>query len=358
MWIGYRDAIPDLIKNSSFSSVIHSFGEEFRNIKTSSKFKRKFWLFKMSFGTDSQTEKLVAEFKRKLEESPMTSVGLHVISILSEVIAQSDSNTFMGLKKEIDNLTEAISKACPRLPHHFDSAVQVFCAGLSKASESFKSDWKSLFIARSSQVLADSEKVLNVIPDVSSGFLQHGMTLLTRGFDSMVASSLMFAASDGRQFHVIVTEGRPFDDGSKMAMYLSHPNLKVTVIPDAAVAQWMNEVDALLLGTDIVSEDGGLFAPVGTFAMCALASIHKKPVYVVCETFKFMRKFFLTPGDISSFQRKVEYKAVGVNDNSIECEAREFDFTPPRFVTLLLTEKGPIPTTAVTHELTKLHGVS
>ena len=309
----------------------------------------------MSF---DKTEKLVEEFKRKLDESPTTSVGLHVISILSEAIAQSDSNTFMGLEKDIYTLTDAIRKACPRLPLHFDSAVQVFCAGLSKASDSIKYDWKSLFIAHASQVLNESEKVLNLIPDVSSDFLQHGMTILTRGFDSMVASSLTLAASDGRQFHVIVTEGRPLDDGSKMAAQLTHPNLKVTIIPDASVAQWMNEIDALLLGTDIVSEDGGLLAPVGTFSMCALASIHKKPVYVVCETFKFMRRFFLNAGDIASVQRNVDYKACGVTDDEIECEAREFDFTPPRFVTLLLTEKGPMPPTAVTHELTKLLGVS
>ena len=308
----------------------------------------------MSF---DKTQKFVEEFKRKIEQ-PNASVGLAVISVLSEAIAESDSITFMGIEKDILTLTDAIRKACPNLPLHFDGAVQVFCVGMSKASEVLKSDWKSIFIAHASEVLSDAEKVLNLIPDVCSDFLQHGMTILTRGFDPMVASSLCLAASDGRQFHVIVTEGRPLDDGAKMAAELTHPNLKVTIIPDSAVGQWMNEVDAVLLGTDVVSEDGGLLAPVGTYSMCVLASVHNKPVYVVCETFKFLRRFFLSAGDIASVQRKVDYKASGLEDSEIECEARHFDFTPARFVTLLLTEKGPIPPTAVTHELTKLLGIS
>jgi translation initiation factor 2B subunit (eIF-2B alpha/beta/delta family) len=67
-----------------------------------------------------------------------------------------------------------------------------------------------------------------------------------------------------------------------------------------------------------------------------------------------MRKFVLGASDLVQFQRRVPWAPVGGD----EADVREFDYTPARFVTLLLTEKGPMPPTAVTAELTKLLGVS
>jgi translation initiation factor eIF-2B subunit alpha len=265
----------------------------------------------------------------------------------------------MGVDQEISRLIDAIQKTCPDLPMHFRGAVQVFRAGMSKASRRNKeSEWKAIFVAHANQVLSDAEQVLNLIPAVSSDFLQHGLVILTNGFDPIVASVLQVAASDGRQFHVVVTEGRPRNDGVKLAAMLKHPNLIFTVIPDAAVGLWMNEAHVVLVGTDLVLQDGGLLAPVGTYNLCVLAAAHKRPVYCVCETFKFMRKFVLSDSDMGQFQRKLPFEPLGGGGGEVRAEAREFDFTPPQFVTLLLTEKGPIPPSAVTHELAKLLGVA
>lgn len=307
----------------------------------------------------TKIDKLVNEFKENLESSPNGSVGIAVIRILTTAITESTATTFMGVDQEISQLIDAIQKACPNLPIHFRGAAQVFRAGMSKASDSKNVKWKSIFVDHANQCLSDAEQVLNLIPAVSSEFLQHGMVILTHGYDPMVASVLSLAASDGRQFHVLVTEGRPRDDGIKLASQLKHPNLKVTIIPDASIGLVMNEVNAVLIGTDLVLEDGGLLAPVGTNTVCVLANIHRRPVYCVCETFKFMRKFVLGANDMEQYQRKVEYKPAGcTDDDAIEVDAREFDFTPAKYITLLLTEKGPMPPSAVTHELTKLLGVS
>ena len=303
-------------------------------------------------------ENLVAEFQSNLEKSPNGSVGIAVIRTLTSAITQSTANTFMGVDQEISQLIDAIQKACPNLPIHFRGAAQVFRAGMSKASDQKNLDWKSLFVEHANKCLSDAENVLDLIPAVSSQFLQHGMVIITRGFDPMVCSVLNRAASDGRHFHIVITEGRPLDDGAKLASSLKHPNLKVTLIPDSAIGLWMSRAHAILVGTDLVLEDGGLLAPIGTYNLCVLANIHRRPVYCVSETFKFMRSFVLGQNDMQQYQRKLPFKPAGVTDESIDCDASEFDFTPAKFVTLLLTEKGPMPPSAVTHELTKLLGVS
>lgn len=310
---------------------------------------------------NAKIDKLVSEFKENLQKNLNQSVGIAVIRILTKAIAETTSTTFMGVDQEIRQLISAIENSCPNLPLHFKGAAQVFVAGMSKASESRSGDWVNQFIIRANECLSEAEQVLNLIPDVSSEFLQHGMVILTRGFDPMVANALNMAASDGRQFHVVITEGRPQDDSARLAQSLDHPNLKITIIPDSAVGVWINKAHAVLIGTDLVLEDGSLIAPVGTYTMCVLANVHRKPVYCACETFKFMRSFVLSQSDMQKYQRKLEYQPTGPKVNNaqpVEYDADEFDYTPAKFVTLLLTEKGPMPPSAVTHGLTKLLGVS
>ena len=308
--------------------------------------------------TSEKLDKLVESFKKDIENNPNSSIGIAVIRVLTACINESTATTFMGVDQEIMQLIDSIQNACPNLPLHFQGAAKVFRAGMSKSSELKSVNWKTLFVSHANACLDEANEVLTRIPSVSVEFLPHGMTILTRGFDYMVSQVLMTAASSGRQFHVIITEGRPYDDGCKLASSLIHQNLKVTIIPDSSVGLWMSEADVCLVGTDIVLESGGLLAPCGTYSMCVLASIHKKPVYCVCETFKFMRKFILGVTDLQENQRSVPYKAAGVDNDHVECVGKEFDYTPAKFVTLLLTEKGAMPPSAVTHELTKLLGVS
>jgi translation initiation factor 2B subunit (eIF-2B alpha/beta/delta family) len=71
-----------------------------------------------------------------------------------------------------------------------------------------------------------------------------------------------------------------------------------------------------------------------------------------------MRKFVLSAPDMANFQKDIPYRPMGAGEDEFKRLAESFDYTPSRFVTLLLTEKGPMPPSAVTHELTKLLGVS
>ena len=304
-------------------------------------------------------QKYVEEFKSMISKDPELSIGLAVIRILSEVITQSTSTTFMGIDQEMLQVTSAIQNEIPNLPLHFQGAAKVFRAILSKASEGNIKKWKTHFASNSARQLADAEGALSAIPEFAKKFLQHGMTVMTLGFDPIVENCLLYASKSGSRFNIVIAKGSPQNRGIKLANRLAaaSSNLNISLIPDTSIGLMMNEIDIVLLGTDVVLEDGGLLAPVGTYAMAALASIHKKPVYCVCESFKFMRKFVLSKGDMQEIQRQLEFKPEGISD-SVECKADEFDHTPPTFVSLLITEKGPMPPAAVTHELTRLLGVA
>jgi translation initiation factor 2B subunit (eIF-2B alpha/beta/delta family) len=303
-------------------------------------------------------DELVEEFRTILESSPDVSVGIAVMRILTSAIKKIEIPTFSGVDPEVCFIIDAIERAFPELPLHFRGAAQGFRAAMAKTSKVKGAQWKAVLIEHAERCLDAADPLFNVIPSLSFEFLQHGMVVLTRGYDPMVRQVIDRAASIGRRFHVVISEGRPRDDGVKLASAVSNENVQVTIIPDSSIGLWMNRIHAVLLGTDLVLEDGGLLAPAGTYNMCVMASIHRRPVYCVCETFKFVRKFVLGAPDLANFQRERKYQPAGTIDGEPQTEAitREFDYTPSHFVTLLLTEKGPLPPNAVTHELTKLMG--
>jgi len=306
---------------------------------------------------DEKTQRLVDDFVEYRDESPDFSIGFAVISVITKLINESNATTFMGIDQEIRGLITAIEAKCPDLPLHFRGASQVFLAGMPKTSDTSFLNWKSMFFDHGKHCLRNAKSVLDSIPEYTADFLQHGMTILTRGHDSLVSNSITMAAAAGKHFKVIITEGSPINDGFHMASSLTHPNISVSVIPDSSVGLIMNEVDTVIIGTDLVLEDGGLIAPIGTYAMCALANVHRKPVYCICETFKFTRQFILNNTDMQNFQKKMPYKIEKL-DKSVLSLGCKVDYTQARFLTLLITEKGPIPPSAVTHELTKILGVS
>lgn len=53
----------------------------------------------------------------------------------------------------------------------------------------------------------------------------------------------------------------------------------------------MEEVDMVLTGAEAVVENGGIINRIGTYTTALCAQAHKKPFYVLAESFKFARLF-------------------------------------------------------------------
>ena len=300
-------------------------------------------------------QELVDSFIQTFQDDPDASVGIATIKVLTDAVVKSKATTFMGVDQEINKLISAIQARWPDVPKHFISTSQVFRNVLSTAGGTKYEDLRDGFIANANKCLGDAQSLLNLIPEQACVFLQHGMTIMTNGFDPMILRVLRSASATGKQFHIVVTEGRPRDNGCKLYQELKHyGNLRITVIPDSSIGLWMDKVSVVLVGTDVVLQDGSLLAPTGTYTMCAMASLLKRPVYCVTETYKFMRKYVLGSLDLQELQKTSNFSPV---NSDISFNAEYYDLTPAKYVTLLLTERGPVPPSAVTNELTKLFGV-
>ncbi|MDP2436972.1 MAG: hypothetical protein Q8P67_14580 [archaeon] len=136
----------------------------------------------------------------------------------------------------------------------------------------------------------------------------------------------------------------------------SHP----TIIADSSVAYWMSRMDLVICGAAGIAENGGVVNQIGTYQIALLANTLGKPFYVVAESFKFARALFpLKQTDIPlSFRQPIPFSPSQLSliesVPSVSFDNSFFDFTPPKLITLLITDLGVITPSAVSDELIKL----
>ena len=94
----------------------------------------------------------------------------------------------------------------------------------------------------------------------------------------------------------------------------------------------MPSIDYVFLGAEAVVENGGIISKIGTFTIALCAKCHKKKLYIFTESLKFMKMFPLNQKDITKFIKKME----GF-DNLVA------DYTPPEYITSLVTDIGICP---------------
>jgi len=112
----------------------------------------------------------------------------------------------------------------------------------------------------------------------------------------------------------------------------------------------MERVDLVLVGAVALTHNGGILNKVGTYPMALAAKAVNKPFYTVVESYKFSRKHPLSQKDIY-----VAFNSKHIQDISDAEEWSRLDYTDPRYISLLLTDLGPIATAAVSDVLMQLY---
>ncbi|GFO41230.1 translation initiation factor eif-2b subunit alpha [Plakobranchus ocellatus] len=92
---------------------------------------------------------------------------------------------------------------------------------------------------------------------------------------------------------------------------------------------------------------------IGTYPLAVCAKQMNKPVYVVAESFKFVRFFPLSQRDVPD---EYKYHASTISaGKDLEQEHPIVDFTGPEFISLMFTDLGVLTPSAVSDELIKLY---
>jgi len=141
------------------------------------------------------------------------------------------------------------------------------------------------------------EESIRTISTLASRIFKDNITVLLHGHSRIVEESLK-DASKTWAIQALVTECRPLCEGYDMVESLRKSGVEVELILDSAVASVMDRVDAVLVGSEAVVENGGIVNKIGTYSIALIAKTFQRPLYVMTESLKFMRSYPLSCADL------------------------------------------------------------
>jgi methylthioribose-1-phosphate isomerase len=144
----------------------------------------------------------------------------------------------------------------------------------------------------------------------------------------------------GKEFAVVATETRPYLQGARLTAWeLAQARVQVSVIPDCAIAQVMakGEVNAVIVGSDRVAQNGDIINKVGTYPLALMARQYGIPFHVLVPEPRSLAQGSDAPieerpaAELLSFQGRQL-----IADPKIAVRYPAFDVTPADFITHLI----------------------
>ena len=162
--------------------------------------------------------------------------------------------------------------------------------------------------------------------------LKNGEVVYTHCHSTNVLKALIYAKKKGKKFEVYNTETRPLFQGRITARELSKNKIKVTTFVDSALLEAIKCSDVVMLGADAILHNG-FINKIGSAAIAELAGNHRKPVYVVADSWKF------SPKNVPLEER--DFREVWANAPAhIKVENPAFEFVDKKFVKGIISEYG------------------
>jgi len=298
---------------------------------------------------------VVREFHEALSRSPDCAVAVAAIQALTTAISRSKATTMMGLERDLKDAAASLQRYSPT-QISLKARCELFLRYTTRTTalelDNFEKAKRRL-IERGRHFAETSKRARATIAEHGERFIRPGFTVLCHGHSRVVLAVLRRAASAGRQFSVIVTEGRPDETGLGMARLISELGVPVTMVLDSAVGYIMEEVDMALVGAEAVAENGGIINKLGTYSVSLSARAHNVPVYVAAESYKFARLYPLSQRDLPLERKPVDFGPLLPSEVQILNPSR--DFTPANLLSLLFTDLGVLTPAAVSDELIQLY---
>lgn len=209
-------------------------------------------------------------------------------------------------------------------------------------------------------VLADS-----VIEEYAMAKIQNGAVIMTYARSSVVERVLIAAWTRGKRFSVKVVDSRPMLEGKNMLAQFVKVGIPCTYLLINGVGSVIAEVSMVFLGAHAINSNGSVYSRAGTALVAMLAKEHSVPVLVLSETYKYSNNIQLDsftknelapiPDPRTSSRRITTRDRLG-NETDVDDETRNpnlqsinplYDLTPHTHITVLVTEVGLIPPSAI-----------
>ncbi|KAI9303826.1 hypothetical protein BJ944DRAFT_182723 [Cunninghamella echinulata] len=224
-------------------------------------------------------------------------------------------------------------------------------------------EFKINLLSRAALIIDKASLARIKAAEIGAQFIHDNAVILVQAYSRVIMAVLNHAANvQNKRFKVYVTEGRPNSEGLQAAEELKAAGIPCRPVLDAAVGYIMDKVDMVFVGAEGVVENGGVINQIGTYQIALVAKALGKPVYAVAESYKFVRVYPLnqydlpssTPEIVSFTTRRKSFSSTQT-ESSLASSNPTVDYTPPQYLTLLLTDLGVLTPSGVSDELIKLY---
>jgi len=293
----------------------------------------------MDTKTDNRTTEIIKKFKELTREGESPAIG--AIRTLLFFIGRSEGSTVNYLAEEMSDIVKVLKEPSGKSKLAIASACAQFIRfatlNLANIEAEDMSTCKRRIEAEGSKYMRRCEKSTGIIARLASSFIFDGAKILIHSNSTVVLQTLR-SISETVQFEVFCTTSNK-DPISN----LSGPNIRLTTIDNSEVGYIMETIDLVLVGAEAVVKNGGIINQVGTLSIAICAKEMNKPMYVLAESFKFSLIYPLNQADVPK-----EY--------GVDAKGRvRVDYTPPKYLTLLVTDRGLLTPTAVCDELIEMY---
>jgi translation initiation factor eIF-2B subunit delta len=198
-----------------------------------------------------------------------------------------------------------------------------------------------------------------VISGLAADKIKDGDVILTFAKSSIVQQTLLTALKLGKKFRVIVVDTRPLFEGKHLAKALAAAGVQVQYSLIHSISHAMRTATKVFLGAHAMLSNGRLYSRVGTATVAMMARTADIPVIVCCESVKFTDKVALdsivtnevAPPEELVIQAEGDH-ATALGENwkdvaNLQMLNIMYDVTPAAYVSMVITEHGPLPPTSV-----------
>ncbi|XP_018302874.1 translation initiation factor eIF-2B subunit delta [Mycetomoellerius zeteki] len=203
--------------------------------------------------------------------------------------------------------------------------------------------------------LADKAISLTIQSKISDGNV-----ILTYGYSSLIHKILVEAHAAGKQFRVVVVDGRPWLEGKEQLRRLAKHGIECSYILINALSFIMPEVSKVFLGAHAILANGAVMSRVGTAQVALMAKAFNVPVLVACETHKSSERVqtdSIVHNELGNADDLVNHQSNSSSKRSLLSNWRTkkslnllnitYDVTPADLVTAVVTELAILPCTSV-----------
>ncbi|HXG42126.1 MAG TPA: NUDIX domain-containing protein [Dehalococcoidia bacterium] len=191
-------------------------------------------------------------------------------------------------------------------------------------------------VAELGRARAELERTAREAASQAASHLPAG-TIATYSRSSTVLAALLAR----RPARVLLSEGRPGQEGLQLARELAGAGIAVTLVADAQLPGLVAEAEAVVVGADALLADGSFVNKAGTLALALAARRHRVPFYVVAEAWKAL------PPGVAPFPEEGEADEIAPPTMGVTVRNPYFETTPASLVTAYLTEGGALPPAAL-----------